>query len=137
MGDDFFVRVAEKTFAELGLDFLKDSNVSISLALVSPEEIRNLNKEYRKYDSVTDILSFAEYENMEEVERNSRENSNQELFLGELILCYDDIMKYTQDEGIKFERELAKVVSHGILHLLGFSHGEGMFSLQEKVADNF
>jgi probable rRNA maturation factor len=57
------------------------------------------------------------------------------LFLGELILCYDDIRQYADKEGVKVKKELAKVISHGILHLLGFEHGERMFSLQKEVAE--
>ena len=36
-----------------------------------------------------------------------------------------------------FEYELAYIFSHGILHLLGFEHGEKMFGLQEKIAQKF
>jgi rRNA maturation RNase YbeY len=133
VADDFFVAVAEKTFAELKLDFLEGKNISISLALVTPEEIQKINKEHRKHDDVTDILSFAEYGDIEEVKKAV----DSELFLGELILCYDDIKKYAADAGIKLEKELANVISHGILHLLGFEHGEEMFILQNKITKEF
>jgi rRNA maturation RNase YbeY len=62
---------------------------------------------------------------------------DEELFLGELILCYDDIKEYAQKEELDLEKEFAKVVSHGILHLLGFEHGEKMFAIEQSVADKF
>ena len=133
--DIFFVHVAEKTFANLEDDFFGDREINISLALVAKDEIQKFNNEYRKYDSVTDVLSFAEYESEDELK--SAIKNNQEVFLGELILCYDDIMEYAEKEQLNFEKELAKVVSHGILHIIGFSHGEKMFALQEKVSDIF
>ena len=129
----FFEMVAEKTLAELEYDFLKNKEVGISLALVAPEEIKKINKEYRKYDNVTDILSFPEYENIEQIKKLATEKNTEKLFLGELILCYDDIKEYATEEKLDLSGELANVVAHGILHLFGFSHGEEMFNIQNKV----
>lgn len=131
--DEFLRKVADAVFAELKLKFLEEKDISISLALVAPAEIRRLNNEYRKNDSVTDVLSFAEYKSLDEIEKAV----DKEIFLGELVLCYDDVKEYAEKEGIKLEKELANVVSHGILHLLGFKHGEEMFQLQDKIIKNF
>ena len=72
--ESFFEAVAEKTFTEVNCDFLNPSadgkEIGISVALVAPEEIQTINKEYRKYDSVTDILSFPEYKSMEDLQKN-------------------------------------------------------------------
>jgi len=135
IANGFFEAVTKETFSELKYNFLKDKEVGISIALVIPEEIRKLNNEYRKYDSVTDILSFPEYENIEQIEKAATGKLNGELFLGELILCYDDIEEYTQKEELDLENEFAKVVSHGILHLLGFGHGEKMFAIEQTVVN--
>lgn len=129
MADDFFVRVAERTIVETGYDFLQEKNISISVALVSEQEMQRLNRESRQKDAVTDVLSFFEYETVEEIKSIQEEN----IFLGELIMCYDDIEKYAQAEKIDLEKELANVFSHGVLHLLCFSHGEKMFSLQKII----
>jgi len=137
--EGFFEKVAKKTLAEASCDFLSPSadgrEIGISVALVAPAEIKKINKEYRKYDRVTDILSFPEYESMEDLKKSVTEDKRKQVFLGELILCYDDIKEYAQKEELNLEKEFAKVVSHGILHLLGFKHGEKMFSLQQSVAD--
>lgn len=132
----FFEAVAEKTFIELNYDFFKNKKVNISVALVVPEEIRKLNKEYRKNDNVTDVLSFPEYKSLKEIENFTKMEKDREVFLGELILCYDDIKEYADKENLKLEKELANVVTHGILHLIGFEHGEEMFGIQKKVANN-
>jgi len=133
--DGFFTIVAEKTFAELKYSLLKDKEVEISVALVTPEEIKKLNKEYRKNDSVTDILSFPEYKNIKEIEEAAAEKDSKKLFLGELILCYNDIKEYADRERLDLAGELAGVMSHGILHLLGFLHGEKMFAIQNKIQE--
>ncbi len=132
MADDFFALVVEKTIVAAGYEFLHDKNISISLALLSEEEMQTLNNKYRQRDSVTDVLSFCEYESIEDL----KNVSEPEIFLGELILCYDDIGKYAQEKKIELQKEMAKVVSHGVLHLLGFSHSEKMFAIQNKVVEN-
>jgi rRNA maturation RNase YbeY len=140
VSEDFFKLVGERTFSELNFGFLSETNLVISVALVVPEEMKKINKKYRKHDNITDILSFPEYQNIEEIKTasmNQKTFPEGELFLGELILCYDDIKEYTDKKGIKLEKELAKVVSHGILHLLGFSHGGKMFTFQSGIENYF
>lgn len=133
IADAFFISVAKETLADVNLDFIENKNICVSLAIVNEKEIRKLNKQYRKVDKATDVLSFPEFSN-----RNAlKKNTENELFLGEIILCYDDIKKYATKESLEFKKELAKVFAHGILHLLGFQHGEKMFTLQEKIAKNF
>lgn len=133
VADGFFAAVARKTLEEAGYGFLREKNISISVALVSEEEMRKLNREHRQKDSVTDILSFFEYGSAEEIGKVAEED----VFLGELVLCYDDIRKYALEQGTGLPEELADVFSHGVLHLLGFAHGDKMFGLQDKVVKNF
>lgn len=133
----FFKMVVEKTFAEINCDFLKSREIEISIALVKPAEIRKINNKYRGYNSATDILSFSQYNSAEDLKKHMQKNKGKPVFLGELILCYDDIIKYVQKERLDLEREFTKVVAHGILHLLGFKHGEKMLLLQQSVADKF
>ena len=131
--DNFFPAVARKTFAEIKLAFLEKKEISISLAIVSEKEIQKLNKQWRKIDKATDVLSFPEFPSLKEIKKWKE----QDLFLGEIILCYDDIKKYVNLEKLALKKELAKAFAHSILHLLGFQHGKVMFAYQEKVAKNF
>lgn len=133
----FIKSVVKKTFSSLNYGFLKNKNIIISIAIVTPKEIRKLNKKYRKRDEVTDILSFSEYKNIEKIKRTIKEKSDAELFLGELILCYDYIRKYVRMNNLNLNMELSEVLSHGILHILGFRHGIKMFTIQNKIKDNF
>jgi probable rRNA maturation factor len=85
------------------------------VALVSPEEIRALNREYRGIDRPTDVLSFPVDE--QEPAVGPRE-------LGDVVICPE----HTED--------LTEAVVHGVLHLCGFDHeadrGE-MLELQRRV----
>lgn len=131
--DTFFSAVARKTLAEIKLAFLENKEISVSVAIVSEKEIQKLNKKWRKIDQSTDVLSFPEYPSLKEIKKQNET----ELFLGEIILCYDDIKKYALSEKLELKKELAKAFAHSILHLLGFQHGKTMFACQEKIAKNF
>lgn len=76
----------------------------ISLALVGPGRMRKLNKKYRGKNRVTDVLAFP---------GNG---------LGEIVICLREVKKNAKRFGSTFEKELAKVLIHGILHLLGYDH---------------
>lgn len=123
-----FKTVAKKTLENSGYKFLKNKSISISLAVVGKAEIKKINKIYRKKNESTDVLSFAEYKNIGEI----RGMRDRDIFLGELILCYDDIKEYGRKKGLNLKRETGTVVSHGVLHLLGMRHGKKMFGIQNK-----
>jgi len=108
--------------------FKKD--VFVSAGFISEQEIQKINKQYRDKDYPTDILSFANFESADDLEKSKEEN----IFLGELLICLPDIQKYCQKKDISFEREFYKVFSHGILHLLGFNHNKEMFRIQKEVS---
>jgi len=124
----FFDAIWKIAFANKTLSLPASKRFNLSLALVSRAEIKKINRIWRKKNVVTDVLSFAEWKGLKEI----KENKEREVFLGEIILCYDDIKAYARKNGLKIEKELAQVFLHGILHLLGFRHGKIMFALQNK-----
>ncbi len=126
----FFEKVAvltiQKTLEQIKLE--KKQEINISVALVSDEEIKSLNKQWRNKEEVTDVLSFSE--------KDASINQNiypRTVFLGEIILGCDFIKKSAIMKNRNKKEELAEVFSHGILHLLGYSHGKKMFSLQKEI----
>lgn len=130
--DSFFASVIKSTLLEAGPKSLKNKSISVSLAVVSEKEIKKTNCLYRKNNSATDILSFAEYKSAKALQK---EESCQ-VFLGELILCYNDIVKHCRKNKLNLESELGQTISHGVLHLLGFKHGKKMFEIQNKINKN-
>lgn len=133
----FFGAVVKRTLEESHFGFLK--NISISIAVVDEKEIKRLNRVYRRKNETTDILSFPEYKNAQglksAVDNLSRRPAG-EIFLGELVLCYNDIRKYAKKENLNLKNELTGVVAHGVLHLLGLRHGQKMFSIQREIIKN-
>ncbi len=86
-----------------------NENRLISVALITPEEMREANKEYGGKDYVTDVLSF--YYNEEDI-------------LGEIIICPEKIMQQSKEHNQSFEDELKRMLVHGTLHLLGHTHDD-------------
>lgn len=123
-----------KTLEKSGYLELFGKNLTLSFAWVSTSEIRRINKLYRKKDRETDVLSFCEYEDAKKLKA---EKSN-DLFLGELVLCYNYIKESAEECTLEndLEKEIARIIAHGVLHLLGFSHGRKMFAIQDAVAED-
>jgi probable rRNA maturation factor len=125
----FLLAVVRKTLAKSGLAFLDGKKVSVSFAAVDEEEMKKLNAVYRRKNSATDVLSFCEYRKRKEISQ-----AGDNVFLGEVVLCYNYIEKYSQKNRALARIELARSVSHGLLHLLGFRHGRKMFEIQDEAA---
>ena len=97
--------------------------------IVDKNAIRKLNREYRKVDKVTDVLSFALWD--------AKQTLRTEL-LGEIYLCPDFINEICKKEKKYFDYEFTLTFVHGLLHLLGFNHRSEkeeqlMFKIQEKI----
>lgn len=100
----------------------ENGEFEISIAFVSGRRIRQLNKQYRKIDALTDVLSFCEDDFLT---RLKREKLRQREFLGELIIFPGQVKADAFTDGVSEKEELAWVVVHGVLHLLGFEHERG------------
>jgi len=129
----FLFQVAKKTLAHENFGYLKNKNISIGFATVPEGEIAKMNAIYRKKKTVTDVLSFCEYKTKEDLQEAVDKN----IYLGEIIVCYTYIVKYAKAEKKNEKQELAEIVSHGVLHLLGFRHSQKMFAIQKEIANQF
>lgn len=92
----------------------------LSIALVGQGRIRKLNKKYRGKNRVTDVLAFPESKMV--LEKFQVNISPKVKTLGEIVICLREVKKNAKRFGTIFEEELAKVLIHGILHLLGYDH---------------
>ncbi len=117
----------------------------VSISFVDNAEIKDLNKEYRHIDSPTDVLSFPmlEFVEEEELEGLSQEEFqeqfiDEELPLGDIVISVEKAISQAKEYEHSFERELAFLLVHGMLHLLGYDHENEkdekiMFDKQENV----
>ncbi|NLW24100.1 MAG: rRNA maturation RNase YbeY [Clostridia bacterium] len=101
---------------------LEQENVNpaaeISLVFVDDQEIRNLNKTYRGLDAPTDVLSFPMYEREDLLEISDEEV----ILLGDIVISLETASRQAQEYGHSLEREVAYLMVHGLLHLLGYDH---------------
>lgn len=100
---------------------------SLQVIFVGIDQICELNKTYRKKNKPTDILSF------EPSEPNS---------LGELVICLPVIEAQAKEHHMKVWEELGYMLTHGVLHLLGYDHEHGgvaakkMYKAQEETFED-
>jgi len=116
--EDFFKKVAKKV-----LEGEKKNGVDISIALVGQGRIRELNKKYRSKNRVTDVLSFPDSKAL--LDKFKVGPLQKVQGLGEVVICLREIKKNAKKYNSTFEKELARVLIHGILHLLGYDHEKG------------
>ena len=88
------------------------SDCELSISLVSDARIRILNREWRKKDRATDVLSFP---------LDADEAPGPRL-LGDIIVSLDTTRRQAKERGVAFGDELARYLAHGLLHLLGHDH---------------
>ena len=107
-----------------------ENKVEIAVTLVSPEEIRRLNRKFRSVDRVTDVLSFPMDEEALPFQTS--------VFLGDMIVCPERIFLQAPLYQTTYKEEFCLMVIHSTLHLLGYDHMEEnekkeMFALQEQI----
>ena len=106
-----------------------------NIIIIDNERIREINREYRKIDKETDVISFALEDNMDISYDDFR-------LLGDIYISIDRCYLQAMEYGHSREREICFLATHGILHLLGYDHMESedekeMFSLQNKLLDEY
>jgi probable rRNA maturation factor len=111
----------------------KVTNAMFSVIFVDEETIKNINRDYRGLDKVTDVISFAFEDNGKMVYNNVR-------LLGEIYICIPRMIEQSKEYGHSEKRELSFLAVHGLLHLLGYDHmkkedEEVMFAKQELILD--
>ena len=123
----YMQRAAELVLEGNGID---PANVSLSVTIVSKDEIRELNSEYRGIDRDTDVLSFPQFDGdladfMEESEALAEQTGEaEEVAIGDVVICEEKAQEQAEEYGHSFERESVYLFVHSVLHLIGFDHLE-------------
>lgn len=105
-----------------------DEDVWFEIVFVDQNTSKHLNKKFRDIDSSTDVLSFSvdkSYGNKDSkgifVEKN---------YIGEVVISYKDVKEQATSKGYSTKFEMAHVIMHGILHLLGYNHDNSSGSVE-------
>ena len=94
-----------------------DRPLYLSLLLTNNENIQVINREYRDKDAPTDVISFA-YHETEDFNVGPYDT------LGDIIISLERVEEQSSEYNHSFEREFYYVLTHGILHILGYDHIE-------------
>ena len=99
----------------------KKKKTELSIILVGPGKIKELSKKYRRKNRATDVLSFF-YDSS-----------------GEIVICPREVKKNAKIFKSTYKKELARVLVHGILHLLGYDHEKNESGAKEmhKKEENY
>ena len=84
-----------------------------NIIFVDDEEIQRINREYRKIDKVTDVISFALCDDPDNQMTDE---------LGDIFIDLDQAFRQAKDYGHSITREVAFLAVHGYLHLCGYDH---------------
>lgn len=96
-------------FESMARKLLKEENTekNVNIVLCSDEFVREMNKNYRGLDKVTDVLSYE---------------WNEDDFLGEIYIAREQVKRQAPEYGNSFFAEMKRVIVHGLLHLSGYDH---------------
>ena len=127
----------EKMIQKLVKEVLKEEkvrNAECNIIFVDNEKIHEINREYRHIDRVTDVISFALEDEME----NEPTAQYEMRVLGDIYISVDRAKEQALEYGHSFLREICFLAIHGMLHLLGYDHQTTedekiMFQKQEEV----
>jgi probable rRNA maturation factor len=95
----------------------------VSLVFTDSETVKQLNRDYRGVDEPTDVLAFCMLP-QKEADSSFALPPDGVTRLGEVIISYPQAVAQAKEQGHATERELALLIIHGILHLLGYDHEE-------------
>lgn len=124
-----------KDFINYCVKKLNLKNVVFSVIIINNENIQKINKEYRKIDRPTDVISFALEDDKVIVNSDVR-------MLGDIYISYDMVIKQAEEYNHSTKREICFLAIHGLLHLLGYDHMKQedeikMFGLQKELLDSY
>ena len=131
---DLIEKVIRQAFIE---EDIENINLYINIILTNPENIKNINNEYRKINKETDVLSFPMFEKVE-IEKMKNDGNEIEEPLGDIVISISRVEEQAKEYGHSFERELSYMLVHGFYHLMGYDHIEDedkkeMRKKEEKV----
>ncbi|MCD4690454.1 rRNA maturation RNase YbeY [bacterium] len=113
------VELDRKTIRTLVKALLAEHNAldaDLTLTFAGDAYVHELNRDYRGIDRPTDVLSFVMRDGVD------RRDDDEELVLGDVIISVDRAAVQARRFKRTVEREILKLVAHGVLHLLGHDH---------------
>ena len=109
-----------------------EEEAEVDVTIVDDEEIHALNRAYRGMDKPTDVLSFALDEEAEDSDEPELIGGPEEHLYGDIIISAETALRQAEEYGHGLEREMTYLAVHGMFHLLGYDHEEGLDSVRMR-----
>lgn len=106
--------IIELIFKSVSENINKSQNWTVNIVFVDDKQMQELNKNYRNIDTTTDVLSFHYFEDFSSLKQKE--------IAGEIILSQNKIISQSKEYWLTEEQETYKLITHSILHILGFDH---------------
>jgi probable rRNA maturation factor len=91
-------------------------SLPVTIRIVGRAEARQLNRQFRKKDYATNVLSFHS---------------------GDIVLCHPVVLREAREQGKSVRAHYAHLVVHGMLHLRGYAHGRRMEMREIRLLARF
>jgi len=125
IGKPVFLQELEKLTAKVLEEELEEKHdiksIEVSLTFVEPDEMLELNEQYRGIDEPTDVLSFPLWEE-EDGSFLLPSKDWDEVALGDIVICPRVVIDFARASEKELEEEIVLIYIHGLLHLLGYDH---------------
>ena len=113
------VAMAERVLEAEGLP----DESEVAIVLVGEEEMGGYNQRFMKRSGATDVLAFP-VDQLTPGELPPTVINGQPISLGDIFVCPAVVQRQAKESGVELETELALIITHGLLHLLGYDHQE-------------
>lgn len=121
--------IIKKIFFEIWKNINISQNWYLNIVFVTPEEIQELNKNYREKDSVTDVLSFHYFEDFSTLKDDE--------IAWEMIFCEEKILSQALEYWLWNQKEFYKLLIHSILHIIWYDHEEDEeYKIMQEIEDD-
>ena len=110
--------IAEQVLVAQGVS----SSAELGLVIASQEKVQQLNRSYRGKDEPTDVLAFSTTEEIGVDLPPFVQPPDEVLHLGEVIISYPQAVIQAEEHHHSIKKEIAILIIHGVLHLLGYEH---------------
>ena len=100
-----------------------ENEPEIGVTIVDDNTILELNREYREKDSVTDVLSFPQFEGHDDLLADLG-NDEASTLIGDVVICYEQAERQADEYDTGITREILYLFVHSVMHLFGYDHME-------------
>ncbi len=98
-----------------------ENEPELGVTVVDDSEILELNREYREKDSVTDVLSFPQFDGHADLLEDLLDDEAETL-IGDVVICYEQAERQAKEYGTGLTREMLYLFVHSVMHLFGYDH---------------